>query len=76
MRATIKEQQILPLAGSFVRYLGGFEHLHWLFSQSGPRALRTCHGGDGHNDGEAMACRSRYIAAKPAIFLRPDRRRR
>ena len=23
----------------FVRYLGGFEHLHWLFSQSGPRAF-------------------------------------
>ena len=39
MRATIKEQQVLPLAGSFVRYLGGFEHLHWLFSQSGPRAF-------------------------------------
>jgi hypothetical protein len=39
MRATIKEQQILPSAGSFVRYLGGFEHLHWLFSQSGPRAF-------------------------------------
>jgi hypothetical protein len=39
MRATIKEQQILPLARSFVRYLGGFEHLHWLFSQSGPRAF-------------------------------------
>ena len=39
MRAAIKKQQILPLAGSFVRYLGGFEHLHWLFSQSGPRAF-------------------------------------
>jgi hypothetical protein len=39
MRATIKEQQILPSAGSFVRYLGAFEHLPWLFSQSGPRAV-------------------------------------
>jgi hypothetical protein len=39
MRAAIKEQQILPSVGSFVRYLGGFEHLHWLFSQSGPRAF-------------------------------------
>src|SRR5882757_2873249 len=39
MRATMKEQQTLPLADSFVRYLGGFEHLHWLFSQSGPRAF-------------------------------------
>jgi Condensation domain len=37
MRA--QEQQILPLAGSFVRHLGAFEHLHWLFSQSGPRAF-------------------------------------
>ena len=36
---TVKEQQILPSAGSFVRYLGGFEHLHWLFSQSRPRAF-------------------------------------
>jgi hypothetical protein len=27
------------LASDFVRYLGGFEHLHWLFSQSGPRAF-------------------------------------
>ncbi|WP_035351906.1 phthiocerol/phthiodiolone dimycocerosyl transferase family protein [Edaphobacter aggregans] len=39
MRATVNEQKILPSAGSFVRYLGGFEHLHWLFSQSGPRAF-------------------------------------
>jgi hypothetical protein len=27
------------IADGFVRYLGGFEHLHWLFSQSGPRAF-------------------------------------
>ena len=39
MKATIEEQQILPSAGGFVRSLGAFEHLHWLFSQSGPRAF-------------------------------------
>jgi hypothetical protein len=27
------------LTGDFVRYLGAFEHLHWVFSQSGPRAF-------------------------------------
>jgi hypothetical protein len=27
------------ITDGFVRYLGGFEHLHWLFSQSGPRAF-------------------------------------
>ena len=39
MRATTREQQVLSMTGSLVRYLGGFEHLHWLFSQSGPRAF-------------------------------------
>src|SRR5262249_2374720 len=24
---------------AFIRYLGAFEHLHWLFSQGGPRAF-------------------------------------
>jgi hypothetical protein len=27
------------ITDGFIRYLGGFEHLHWLFSQSGPRAF-------------------------------------
>jgi hypothetical protein len=39
MRAIAKEQEILPSTRDFVRYLGAFEHLHWLFSQSGPRAF-------------------------------------
>jgi hypothetical protein len=39
MRAIAKEQEILPSTNDFVRYLGSFEHLHWLFSQSGPRAF-------------------------------------
>jgi hypothetical protein len=39
MSSTAKEQSALPSTTGFVRYLGGFEHLHWLFSQSGPRAF-------------------------------------
>jgi hypothetical protein len=39
MKAISKEQEILPSTKDFVRYLGAFEHLHWLFSQSGPRAF-------------------------------------
>jgi hypothetical protein len=39
MRAIAKKQEILPSTKDFVRYLGAFEHLHWLFSQSGPRAF-------------------------------------
>ena len=39
MKATTKEQRTRPLTSDFVRYLGAFEHLHWLFSQSGPRAF-------------------------------------
>jgi hypothetical protein len=39
MKATAKERKALPLTNDFVRYLGAFEHLHWLFSQSGPRAF-------------------------------------
>ena len=34
-----KQQRVLPSTSGFVRYLGAFEHLHWLFSQSGPRAF-------------------------------------
>src|SRR3981081_3156053 len=37
--STAEEQITLPLTSDFVRYLGAFEHLHWLFSQSGPRAF-------------------------------------
>jgi hypothetical protein len=51
MKATAKKQKALPLTSDFVRYLGAFERLHWLFSQSGSR-LRTRHRGDGHNGGE------------------------
>jgi hypothetical protein len=39
MRSSAKEQQVPPPTSDFVRYLGAFEHLHWLFSQSGPRAF-------------------------------------
>jgi hypothetical protein len=39
MKATAKEQKTLPLTRDFVRYLEAFEHLPWLFSQSGPRAF-------------------------------------
>jgi len=39
MRAIAKEQEILPPTKDFVRYLGAFEYLHWLFNQSGPRAF-------------------------------------
>jgi hypothetical protein len=39
MRPIAKGQEILPSTNDFVRYLGAFEHLHWLFSQSGPRAF-------------------------------------
>jgi hypothetical protein len=39
MNGTAKEQKTRPLTTDFVRYLGAFEHLHWLFSQSGPRAF-------------------------------------
>jgi len=39
MKATAKEQKTLPLTSDFVRYLGAFEHLYWVFSQSGPRAF-------------------------------------
>jgi len=40
MRPITKGQEILPSTNDdFVRYLGAFEHLHWLFSQSGPRAF-------------------------------------
>src|SRR5258708_38462422 len=39
MRATAKEQKTPLLTSDFVRYLGAFECLHWLFSQSGPRAF-------------------------------------
>jgi hypothetical protein len=39
MRATAKEQKTPSLTSDFVRYLGAFECLHWLFSQSGPRAF-------------------------------------
>ncbi|HMF78507.1 MAG TPA: hypothetical protein VK604_22810 [Bryobacteraceae bacterium] len=39
MQATAHEQNTLSSTSDFARYLGGFEHLHWLFSQSGPRAF-------------------------------------
>jgi hypothetical protein len=39
IESTAKEQKVLPSTSGFVRYLGAFEHLHWLFSQSGPRAF-------------------------------------
>ena len=39
MKPTVKGQRTPPLTDDFVRYLGAFEHLHWLFSQSGPRAF-------------------------------------
>jgi Condensation domain len=39
MRPIAKGHEILPSTNDFVRYLGAFEHLHWLFSQSGPRAF-------------------------------------
>jgi hypothetical protein len=39
MRGIAKEQEIPSSTNDFVRYLGAFEHLHWLFSRSGPRAF-------------------------------------
>jgi hypothetical protein len=33
------ERRTLLTHDGFVRYLGTFEHLHWLFSQTGPRAF-------------------------------------
>src|SRR5215468_9697899 len=33
------KQRTFPTPDDFVRYLGTFEHLHWLFSQTGPRAF-------------------------------------
>jgi hypothetical protein len=39
IKSTAKEQKVLPSTSGFVRYLGAFERLHWLFSQSGPRAF-------------------------------------
>jgi hypothetical protein len=39
MRTSARAQKTLSSSNDFVRYLGRFEHLHWLFSQSGPRAF-------------------------------------
>jgi len=36
---TANERRTVQTRDGFVRYLGTFEHLHWLFSQTGPRAF-------------------------------------
>src|SRR5215470_17042264 len=38
-RLTAHERRTIQTGDGFVRYLGTFEHLHWLFSQTGPRAF-------------------------------------
>src|SRR5262250_2138854 len=38
-RVTAHQRRTFPTPDGFVRYLGSFEHLHWLFSQTGPRAF-------------------------------------
>ena len=38
-RVTAHERRAFQTREGFVRYLGSFEHLHWLFSQTGPRAF-------------------------------------
>ena len=39
MPVTAHERRAFQTRDGFVRYLGSFEHLHWLFSQTGPRAF-------------------------------------
>src|SRR5215470_17870711 len=38
-RLSAHERRTIQTGDGFVRYLGSFEHLHWLFSQTGPRAF-------------------------------------
>src|SRR5215469_9687085 len=38
-RVTDNERRTFQTRDGFVRHLGSFEHLHWLFSQTGPRAF-------------------------------------
>lgn len=38
-RVIANARRTFQTGNGFVRYLGAFEHLHWLFSQTGPRAF-------------------------------------
>jgi hypothetical protein len=73
IESTAKEQKVLPSTSGFVRYLGAFEHLHWLFSRSGPRAFAFAIEVTGTTTVDQWAYCSRCTAAKPATFLRSDR---